>query len=115
MSFGITGFDISNFTNLTGGTFDDVITTLPPEILAPLETLLFILKTVGIIAVIYFIILIISAILNIRRSLKIKKIYKKVYEIDDKLDKILDQRKEEHKVLSKIDKKEHDSKKKLKK
>ena len=98
-------FDISNFTNLTGGTFDDVITTLPPEILAPLESLLFILKTVGIIAVIYFIILIISAILNIRRSLKIKKIYKKVYEIDDKLDKI----------LSKIDKKEHDSKKKLKK
>ena len=106
MGGGITGFQTINLTNLTDIGLGDLLGELPPEIVGGIESLMLILKTLGIIAIIYFILIIIGAILNIRRSLKIKKIYKKVYEIDNKIDRILEQRKEEHRVL-KIDKKEH--------
>ena len=62
---------------------------LPPEITANLENLIFILKTAGIVVIFYLIFLIISAIMNIRRNLMIKEIYKKVNEMDTKLDKVL--------------------------
>ena len=106
MGGGITGFQTINLTNLTDIGLGDLLGELPPEIVGGIESLMLILKTLGIIAIIYFILIIIGAILNIRRSLKIKKIYKKVYEIDNKIDRILEQRKEEHRAL-KIDKKEH--------
>ena len=62
---------------------------LPPEIAANLETLITIFKTLGIIAIIYLIFLIINIIMNIRRNLMIKEIYKKVNEIENKLNKVL--------------------------
>ena len=113
MGEGITGFQTINLTNLTDIGLGDLLGELPPEILGGIESLMLILRTLGIIAIIYFILIRIGAILNIRRSLKIKKIYKKVYEIDNKVDRILEQRKEEHKVL-KIDNKEHKKHKKHK-
>lgn len=62
---------------------------LPPEIAANLENLIFILKTLGIVAIFYLIFLIINIIMNVRRNIMIKEIYKKVNEIENKLNKML--------------------------
>ena len=79
---------------MTNGIIDDIIgnqeliQNLPPDIIASMATLITILKAAGIIAIIYFIFLIISSILNIRRGLMIRKIYEKINEIDEKLDRL---------------------------
>ena len=98
---------------MANGIIDDIIgnpeliQNLPPDVIASMSTLITILKAAGVIAIIYFIFLIISSVLNIRRSLLIKKIYEKINKIDEKLDKLL-QKKEIH---SDKHKKEHDEKK----
>ena len=95
---------------MTNGIIDDIIgnqeliQNLPPDIIASMATLITILKAAGIIAIIYFIFLIISSILNIRRGLMIRKIYEKINEIDEKLDRLF-HKKEIH---SDKPKKEHD-------
>lgn len=66
---------------------------LPPEIAANLENLIFVLKTLGIVAIFYLIFLIINIIMNIKRNIMIKEIYKKVNEIENKLNKLLKKRK----------------------
>ena len=70
-----------------------VTQNLPPEIIANLSFLITILKTLGIIFIVYLIFLIVNIIMNIRRNLMIKKMYEKINEIDKKLDKVLKKRK----------------------
>jgi len=98
-----------------------LLQNLPPELASGVGTLITILQAVGIVFLIYFIILIVGAVLNIRRSLRIKRIDIKVQEIDEKLDKLLHKKhSKEHKEETKEDdkgkhKKSHsESKKKSK-
>ena len=69
-----------------------VTENIPPELLAGFETLITILKTLGIIFIIYLIFLIVNIIMNIKRNLMIKKMYERVNEIDKKLDKAIKKR-----------------------
>lgn len=80
---------------------------LPPELAASLGTLLTILKAIGIVIIIYIIFLIISSIISIRKTLMIKRTYKLVQEINEKLDKLLHKHKERK---SEKEKKEHKEK-----
>lgn len=66
-----------------------VTQNLPPEIIANISFLITILKTLGIIFIVYLIFMIINIIINIRRNLMIKKMYEKINELDKKLDKVL--------------------------
>ena len=65
---------------------------LPPEIVSSVGTVLLILKTAGIIFIIYIAFLIIMGVLNIRKSWRIKKMYDKIDRIEKKLDRILGNR-----------------------
>jgi len=102
---------------------------LPVEVADSLGSLIWIFKAVGVVVFIYVIFLIVKSILGIRRNLMIKKTYKIVKEIDEKLNKVLDRKghkyekeehkhgKEEHKVVKekKVEKdneKEEDKKRK---
>jgi len=87
-----------------GTSLETLIQNLPPEIVAQLGTLIFLAKTVGIILLIYIIFLTIKSIITIRNSSRIKTIYKKVHIIDEKLNRLL-QEKEEPKTIKKIEKK----------
>jgi len=79
---------IPNLGDVIGA--DNVILQgLPPEIVSNLGNLIMILKAAGIIFICYLAFLIIMSILNIRKSIRIKKIYEKVNEIDVKLDRLL--------------------------
>ena len=62
---------------------------LPPEITSRIESILSVVKTLGIIFIIYLLFFIVQSIFAIWRNRKIKKIYEKVEEIDGKLDKLL--------------------------
>ena len=66
-----------------------VVSALPDSVVSTLEGLVPYLKAAGIAFVIYVGYLIVSAILNFRRSRRIKKIYDKVGRIERKLDKVL--------------------------
>lgn len=79
------------------------LTELPPEIISGMGSLITLFKAVGVVFLIYFIFLIISSYITIRRSIRIKKIYEKVNDIDKKLDKIL--RKSNKKEIKKSKKK----------
>ncbi len=68
---------------------NEIIKLLPPEITSKINFLVDLAKVIGIVFLIYIIFLIIRSIMNIIRDRRIKKIYKKVYEIDEKLDKLL--------------------------
>lgn len=54
-----------------------------------INNVVFLLKAIGILFVVYIIFLIIKGIFNIIEKRRIKKIYKKVIEIDEKLDLLL--------------------------
>ncbi len=83
---------------------------LPEEVANSLGSLIWIFKAVGVVVFIYIIFLIVKSILGIRRNFMIKKTYKIVKGIDEKLDKVLHRgsrgvdRKEEHKVVKGEDK-----------
>ena len=62
---------------------------LPPDIINGIGTVVSILKIIGIIFIIYLVFLIIKSISNMIANRRIKKIYKKVNEIDEKLDLLL--------------------------
>ncbi len=83
--------------NLSGIGIEEIIEALPPELYTPLKTLIIILKTVGIVFILYLIFLLISSILSIRRSYLIRQIYRKVNEIDKKLDKVFQKKEKHHK------------------
>jgi len=88
-----------------------VLDALPPDVVANLGTLMTIFKTLGIIVIIYIIFLIISSVFNIRRGLMIKRTYKLVKEINEKLDKVLHKGKSEKEHKSEKEKKENSEKK----
>lgn len=66
-----------------------------PEFVSRLSDLIFVVKAAGVLFVIYAIILIIGGIMGFLRNRRIKKIYQRVKEIDEKLD-ILIKDKEKH-------------------
>jgi len=84
MGDGITDLVLQNAT---------ILDFLPPEIAANLGILITILKTLGIIAIIYFGFLITSLIINLKRSKTIKKTYAKLEELEKKIDKLLEHKK----------------------
>ena len=67
----------------------DLLASMPPEVASLFKWVGPLVKTAGILFIIYIIVLIIQGILGIRRNIRIKKIYKKVNEIDKKMDKLL--------------------------
>ena len=67
----------------------EFINNLPPEAYTNAAGLITILKTAGIIFIIYLVFLIVKIIFDIRSKIFIKKTYEKVNEIDEKLNKIL--------------------------
>ena len=84
-----------------------ILNLLPTEILTKLEGLITILKITSIVVIGYVIFLIIKWFLSIKRHRKINKIYKRVNEIDAKLDILLKRKpvKDEKLVEKKIEKK----------
>lgn len=94
--------NLQNFPDI----IPEVISQLPPETAAGLGTLITIFQAVGIFFLIYLIFLIINIILSIRRGIMIKKIYIKVNELDEKIEKVL------HKKHSKDEKEDHKKSKK---
>ena len=71
----------------------EIIKFLPAETLTSFGTLITILKTAGIIFIIYLIFQITNIILNIKRNKRIKIIEQKVNEIDNKINKLLEKKK----------------------
>jgi hypothetical protein len=67
----------------------DVWKNMPPELAKGIGTLITISKAIGIIFIIYLVFLIVRSILGIIEKRRIKEIHKKVFEMDEKLDKIL--------------------------
>ena len=62
---------------------------LPPEIISRIESLITILKITGFIIIGYIIFLFVKWFLAWKRNREINKIYKKVYDIDRKIDVLL--------------------------
>ncbi len=73
--------DIVNNTAITGDIANKITSSVDNAIL--------ILKAIGILIIIYIIFVIIRWISDILRNRRIKKIYNKVYEMDEKLDLLL--------------------------
>jgi len=65
---------------------------LSPELISKLSDLIFVVKAVGVLFIIYAIILIIGGVMGFLRNRRIKKIYEKVNGIDEKLDILLKDR-----------------------
>jgi hypothetical protein len=70
---------------------------LPLNVFTGLDKLTTIIQAIGIVVIIYIIILIFSAISNILKNRRIKKIYNKVYEMDEKIDRLLSKQENEDK------------------
>lgn len=86
-------------------TNNSLLGVLPPEILSSIETMVTIFKAVGIIFLIYLILLIIQSFFNIRRSMRIREIHRKIMDVDEKLDILLEkERLEEEQKKKKIEK-----------
>ena len=66
-----------------------ILDFLPPELISRIDNLVTLLKITGIVIIAYIAFLIIRWFFSIRRHRKISKIYRKVYEIDRKLDFLL--------------------------
>ena len=62
---------------------------LPLELISRIDSLITLLKITGVVVIGYIIFLMIRWFFGIRRHRRINKIYKKVYEIDRKLDVLL--------------------------
>jgi len=75
------------------GDLNDVISVLPPEVWGKVEGLILILKAVGIVAIIYFVYIIMMGVLSFKRTRRIKSIEEKIILIDEKLNKLLKKKK----------------------
>ncbi len=93
---------IANFSDVSKLIPPDgsLLRELPPELLSKFADLILILKAASILFIIYIIFLIIGGVMRIIERRRIKKIYQKVNEIDEKLDIIIKDK----------DKKENDNK-----
>ena len=67
----------------------EIINQLPPEAIVGISSLITILQAVGVFFLIYLTFLIVNIILNIKRNKMIKETYKRVSEMDEKLNKVL--------------------------
>ena len=76
---------VVNASDVVGGLVDDVV----PVLLDKAGPLITIFKAVGVVLVVYVIYLIYSGIIKMRDRRRLKRIDKKVSEIDRKLDKLL--------------------------
>ncbi|MEA3248395.1 MAG: hypothetical protein U9Q73_01690 [Nanoarchaeota archaeon] len=77
--------------------FTEIISILPPHILDKIEALILILKTIGIVFIIYILYLFLKAIIDFRRGKRLKFIEKKVKVIDQKLDILIKEKKKNKK------------------
>ena len=92
------------------------LTDLPPEIISRVAGLITILKTAGIIFIIYIIFLILRWIFTLKRYRLTKSMNKKINEIDRKLDLLIKERKIGKKPdIKEIKKKTKEIHKKIKK
>ena len=74
----------NTLTNLTG-----IVYTLPPYITSKLETLIIILKTIGIAFIIYLIYLILRIVIEFKKNKRLKFIEEKIEVVNQKLDVLL--------------------------
>ena len=72
--------------------FRDFIRNLPPEASQSVATFITILEAAGIILIVYLVFMIVKTIFDIRSKIFIRKIWQKVNEIDDKLNKVLEKK-----------------------
>lgn len=70
-----------------------ILQLLPPETSAGIISLITILKTVGIIFILYLVFQITNIIMNIKRNKKIKLIEEKTISIENKVNKLLEKNK----------------------
>lgn len=108
---------IDNVVGLPGGGINNLtITVLSPEIISRMENLIVILKAAGIIFIGYVIFLILRWFFTFRKYRITKKMYKKINEMDRKLDALLVERKiRTSKEKTEVIKKKIENKKMLKK
>jgi len=66
---------------------------LPSNLVSGIGTLITIFKAVGIIFIIYLVFMIVMGILNIIEKRRIKEMHEKIFEIDKKLNKVLELKK----------------------
>ena len=76
---------------------EQIIEILPKDSLADIGTLITIVQTLGIFFIIYIIFQIINSILNFRRGRIVKKMSKKIDNINNKLDQLLNKNKHKEK------------------
>lgn len=75
-----------------GMSVSDIFRALPPEFLSKIDLLITIAKAIGVLFIIYLVLLSIRWISDFLRNRRIKKIYNKVNEIDEKLDRLLERK-----------------------
>jgi len=101
-----------------------ILDFLPPELVSRIDNLVTLLKITGIVIIAYIAFLLIRWFFSIRRHRKISKIYRKVYEIDRKLDFLLKRKqvkeikkssKKEDGLINRLFNKKHSKPKKTKK
>ncbi|MBT3398323.1 hypothetical protein HOA55_01755 [archaeon] len=71
----------------------EVVTKIVPALLEQAGWLVTVLEAIGIVMIIYIIYLIYRGIMGIRDRRRLRKIEKKINEIDKKLDRLLDEKK----------------------
>ena len=79
--------------------------SVPVEVVPVFNLTLVLLRTAGVLAIFYFLLLVAQGILMVRRSIKIRKIESEVIEINQKVDKLLTFHKKKDKIHSKTIKK----------
>jgi len=71
------------------GDLNELISVLPVEVLDKILNLIFVLKTLGVIAIVYFLYAIVMKIFTYRKMKKIDLIEERVEAIDKKLNRLL--------------------------
>jgi len=71
------------------GDLNELISVLPVEVLDKILNLIFVLKTLGVIAIVYFLYAIVIKIFTYRKMKKIDLIEERVEAIDKKLNRLL--------------------------
>lgn len=78
-----------------------------PELASRLTEMLFLIRAAGVIFLLYLIFVIVNGIMNFIRNIRIRKMYNKIKDMDEKLD-ILLKEKENKEKKDKIEKKKKD-------
>jgi len=97
--------DVLGLEGILNNTNASALDFLPADIVSQIGSLITILKITGVVVIGYIVFLLIKYVFGIKRHRKISKIYKKVEEMDRKLDALLG-KKEVKKVEKSVEKKE---------